>query len=313
VPRLLECLHNAGRSVVITEEVGDSCSLACVWTEQVEPLRDGRRRVAAALAEAVGRSFAAAHRAGFIHRDTHPENILVQERDGCRAFFVDVRGARLLRGPVSVKQAAHTLAQLDHYFRRRATRTERLRFLIRYLGRSAARLGPDGRAWIAAIAHAGIAHARALARQRDRRLKRDGKYFGALDLGHRFRATVVLKLARRHVFPERDVPDRTTGEWCELLRSFAEGGRPASDSLIVEESLAASLPQRLSWSLAGSSARRAFLRCHCLRHRDVPSDLMLGYVEHRNRLGVIDRAWLIRPNSAECRRTARTKARGSWP
>ncbi len=292
------CMHGTnGRSVFVTEEITHARSLARTWSDDVELLPKGRRAVVATLAEAVARAFAEAHRAGFVHRDAHPENILLQETpDGLRAVFVDVRGAHLSRGPASLKRAARSIAQLDHFFRRRATRTERLRFLKSYLGGTVSRkLGREGRDSLGAINQSGVAHARALARQRDRRTRRSAKYFGKIDLGKGHRATVVLKLARRHVFPEPQVPDRTPDEWRSLLQPIVFNRLAPHDLLCVEEQSVRRWSALLGWSLRGSPARRAFLHSHCLRHRDILSELILGYVEHRNSLGMIDRAWLIRP------------------
>ncbi len=305
VPRPVSVGWNARRrrSVLVSEEVSDARPLSGVWGQVAEADATHRRRVAASLARCVAQAFAQAHQQGFLHRDPHPDNILIQETaEGARAVFVDVRGAKLTRRPVSLRRAAHCLAQLDHYFRRRATRSQRLRFLKCYLALRERPRTPDKETvhrWLAEIARAGLAHARALARQRDRRLQRDGKYFGQLGLAPGLTATVVLKLARRHVFAEPAVPDRSPEEWAGLLQSIVTGDGAAPPALAMEKASPNGLMERLRWTVSGSPARRAFLRCHCLRHRDIPCGLILGYVEHRNGLGLIDRAWTVRPAGAE--------------
>ena len=170
-----------------------------------------------------------------------------------------------------------------------------MRFLSCYL-----RLRGFGRdnaqGWGAAILAARSRHAKDLARQRDRRLSRNSKYFTSIRLGERRRATVVLALERRHLFPEEDVPDRTVEDWKRELDEIGDG---KSKTLGVEVFKAKSNAEGLSWRLFGSPAQRAFLDAHRRRHRDEPGELVLGFVEQRCPVGLVAKAWILRPKKLD--------------
>jgi hypothetical protein len=281
------------------------------YVASVSPQR--RRRASISLIDAVARLFAVGHECGFVHRDAHPNNVLVRSGpDGAyEAAFVDVHAAAVTRGPAPARRAIRALAQLDHFFRRLATRTERLRFLRAYAAHRASNGGSrfaegSERGVLGMVAATRAAHAVQLARQRDRRLRRNGKYFSGLVLGDGWRATAALALERRHLFPEADVPDRTAADWRELLqpalKAVAEGQPPDQYPVVVgvrfEVDRPIGLIERLEWTLRGSPSRRVFERCHRQRHRDHPADLALAYAEHR-RAGVVNMAFLALPDRPE--------------
>ncbi|MBS0210968.1 MAG: phosphotransferase [Planctomycetes bacterium] len=101
---------------------------------------DERRHLIDALAALV----AAAHRAGVCHNDLHGGNLLVAPADasavsttgaraaGPRLFLVDVPGVELRRA-LSWRAATLNLVMLNHDWRGRASRRERLRWLRQYL------------------------------------------------------------------------------------------------------------------------------------------------------------------------------------
>lgn len=206
-----------------------------------------------------------------------------------------------------MRRAIKALAQLDHYFRRHATRAQRLRFLRVYLAarRELDLQGPARRStreWATAIAANSARYGKRLARQRDRRLRRDGKYYSTLRLSGGWVATVVLELERRHAFPEKDVLDRSREDWVDILRTLptlvwegdsAEGLLDGS-RLCLTWSRLGHLPSRAFCTLTRSPDRRVFERSHARRHRDLPGELILGYLEHRT-AGLIDATALIRP------------------
>jgi hypothetical protein len=142
-----------------------------------------------------------------------------------------------------------------------------------------------------------------LARGRDRRIRRLGKYFATMSLGGGWRATCALALERRHVFPEPDQPDRTIAEWKAALGPIlaaVDTGTPlgppaAGDGFRIEMERPSGLLTRLRWTLGGSPHSRAFADCHRQRHRDHATGLVLGYAEHRKR-GLIDATLLLLPN-----------------
>ncbi len=299
-----------GRTVLLTRGVDDATPLPDRWRRNVEGVTSPERRFAAAgLTNAVAKLFALAHERGFVHRDAHPANILVRAlpSGGFEAVYVDVHGARIRRRPASVGRSLDSLAQLDQFFHRRATRTERLRFLRAYMSGRESLACPGleaqaDRALLVALARASTLRANRLARKRDRRIHRHGKYFTTFAPDAGWRATVVLKLERRHVFPEEGIPDRDYGDWQKPLGRILEnvaGVHPLRvslnhDGLEVEVTHVGGLASRLHATLRGSAHWRVFRRCHELRHRDVAAELILGYAEHK-RGGLVDTTVLIRP------------------
>lgn len=329
------------RSVLMTATVDDARPLVDVWRSEVAQLRGlARRRAASAVSSAVARLLAVSAAKGFQHRDGHPSNVLVRFSGGsAEALYADLLGASFSPNPVPMGARVRALARLDHSMRRWSTRIERLRFLLAYeslraglLGAepcaASGRLAPDRevspvssnsaaspvasavrpvrashatRAFIMAIVDAEHRHAERLARQRDRRLRRTGPYFATLRLGDGWCATVVLKLARRTMFPEPDAPDRTVAWWRSVLPEFLRLGdrsTTCSDSPTslggarVERFQPRGLWERVSWALRGSPARLNFERCHRTRHRDVSAPLVLAVAERR-RWGLVDTAILV--------------------
>ena len=306
-------LDRTRREVFVTEGIQGTASLAEAWEQgAVSSTSRTRRATGQRLIDAVAVVFAVAHERGFIHGDAHPKNILVETAQEGRLepTFVDLHSARVGVRPSNLKRSAESLAQLDQYFRHRATRTERLRFLRAYLRErpSMSRLlneRANFRGLLSAIARSTASGAAKLARTRDRRLRGDGKYFCRLALANGWYATAVLLLGRRYLFPEQGVPDRTESDWRTLLsRVTAEPGSnlreadpSAGPGLRVDIERPRGLCQRLWITLRGSGQYWEFIRCHKLRHRDVASDAILAYVEHR-RGGLVDLTILIRPACA---------------
>ncbi len=329
------------RSVFLSEGLPRASRLSDYWERQVWGASPPVRRTAATdLIDAAAHLFAVAHECGFVHGDAHPNNILVSAAStgAIKLRFVDVASATFSRGPASMRRSLRSLAQLDQYFRLRATRTERLRFLRQYLseratglvkpglpGRKAAlrrQRGP-GKAGLARsdafenwaklterqllgrLSKMTASHRARLVRQRDRRLRRNGKYFATLALEGGWKATVVLKLERRHLFPEPDVPDRTESDWGKVLDALlttvaqTRGVRDAFDYNGFH--VAVDRPGRLRTMLKGSPHRCLFERCHKRRHRAVPTELILAYARRR-RAGLIDTTLVVRP-----KRTAKSR------
>lgn len=297
------------RSVVVSEGLKGAASLAEVWEQSVAngPAEE-RRSSASATIEAVARLLSSAHERGFLHGDDHPNNILVGSDPplGLDARYIDVHSARIGRGPISVRRTLDSLAQLDQYFQRRATRGQRLGFLRSYLGRRPSMRGStDARSFerklLSGVSQAAASHAGRLARHRDRRLRRKGKYFTRLTLDGGWRVTVTLRLERRHVFPEPFVPDQTEDEWRAILDpllrrvSAARTAREAFDhgGMQVEVDRPRRLIDRLTRMFLRTPHRRVFERCHALRHRDRGGELILAYGEHRSG-GLVDRTMLVR-------------------
>lgn len=301
----------APMTVLLSEELAGAVALSEAWRRDVTGVdRRARRKAASEYVETAAELFASAHERGFLHGDAHPSNILAaRDRDGRLTLtFIDLKAARFRAGPVSRRGSVASLVQLDQYFHRRATRAQRLRFLLAYLrARPSLSGATTGRAFESALAgdlaRVRAAHDARLVRQRDRRLSRRGRCFTTLSLRGGWTATVALRLERRHLFPEPDVPDRTRKEWRAMLRSALPVIRETVgdqdfvlylDGVRCDAARLNGLGARVAAAVLGSAPRRAFGRCHRARHRDVENELILGFAEHRS-AGLIDTTLLFRP------------------
>ena len=277
------------RAILISFAHGRGHSVADKWRDiQGVAHQPTRRKAGADLIASVAQLFATSHLAGVVHRDAHPKNVLVDDLEdvGFAPVFADLYGARLRRGGGEVRQdEIRSLAQMDQYFHRCASGSDRLRFLRDYLSvRESEQPSRSRRArrrrMVTVVLSSRRRLASALARQRDRRLTKSGKYFGHIELEGGWSAWVVLELARRHVFPEPSVPDRDLSTWRALLESLLTC-RPPASGLKVETAQPRGFLEAIRWRLGGSPHRRAFNQSHRSRHRDSWSVLHLAVMERR--------------------------------
>ena len=288
----------AHRFVLLTAGVENAITLisACGVNAQARSNQQGQIRW---LCRAVSNLWAFSHNRGYAHPDGHPGNILIvddpsKEFGGAHALFIDPASHFSIRRqkPVSANKSLTSLAMLDQYFHRIATRSERLRFWRDYWVQRNVLLDRRAeRRLIHRLGQCAVVHRVALGRQRDRRLRGEGKYFGNLRLSDGWQARVVLQLERRHVFQEALVPDRTFEEWASLcthiLRVHSDGYLPLKQLRIV----------RRPADRRGPWAKKLFLGCHRLRHRDIAAPLVLGYLQNRTLFTIRDE-YLILPGAA---------------
>lgn len=117
-------LGSRHRAFLVTEAVTGLESLT-QWAQPGRLTAAERRRLVAALGDAIGRL----HRAGLVHGDLRPSNLLT-DRDGARIVLLDnERTRRSLRR----KERMRNLVQLGVDQLGRPYRTDRLRFLRAYL------------------------------------------------------------------------------------------------------------------------------------------------------------------------------------
>jgi serine/threonine-protein kinase RIO1 len=327
------------RAVLITLACPEAIRLTDAWRQRVLEAKAAKRRNQAdTLINLSAALFSIAHEAGFMHPDAHPQNILI----GCGPddqpliVFADVHDARFRDRPLSLEQGIGLLAHLDQYFHRCATRTQRLRFLRRYLGAcpSVGRIAPSSaqeRAVLALHARLRKRHAEQLAKRRDRRLFANGKYFANVDLHDGWRATLALELERRHVFPERNVPDRTLDDWRIVLPGIVNTARPdarvaepaameSDDTPAIEDNRELRIVSmnfdnpatRFIHTLVGNPHGRTFVQSHRRRHRDEPAELILGYLEHRS-WGLVDQTMLLYPSPEPEPVSTRSRKRTTVP
>ncbi len=116
-------------SFLITQSLDDAIPLDEFLTSH--PFTAGARRM---MSTSLAQYIAALHAAGVSHPDFHPGNLLVRmEANEPRYFLIDVHDIR--RGkPLDDHMRLANLAQLNRWFRMRASRTDRLRFWRTYAG-----------------------------------------------------------------------------------------------------------------------------------------------------------------------------------
>jgi serine/threonine protein kinase len=134
-------------------------------------------RLRRTLAIELARLTARLHNAGAVHQDFHPGNVLVRRlpSGSVELAMIDLDALRFRRN-VDWASARHNLAQLNHGFRWRTTRTDRLRFLRAYLAERAA-AAPMAAPFARSIEDATSRWAERLWRRWGRRCHGSNKYF----------------------------------------------------------------------------------------------------------------------------------------
>jgi len=265
---------------------------------------DPRRMLIDALAELLAK----AHAAGLYHGDLHVRNILVLRcGETVRLAMVDLHNHRRRRR-LSVRSICKNLVQLNQWFRPRASRTDRLRFVRRYCHYLRGHLSAQGRpvdglydykTIARKVLHKARRHAARLYARRDRRILRDGKYFGCVRLGDRWTACAALQVKHGRPYRHRltALPDKA--EWRQLLAQAntlidsgeahvlkASGARRVLQielpydgepwSVVVKCFRARGAAERIAGWLGRDRLRREFLLGWRLLHRDLPVALPLA-------------------------------------
>ena len=308
-------------SLLVTEAVEPAYALSDFW-RQIEADRDVRRqrRDAAQMAELLGEMIAKAHQSGFEHLDMHAANILVTPvaPGRYRTLFVDLQSAR--RGvPISDRAVVRNLAQLNQWFRRHASIGDRLRFLRAYLrwrneyetefsfGRP---MEVPFRRLVGALAVAAERHAQRLWARRDRRARRNGRYFTRLRLGGGWRGLAAVRVKHTSVESRASqmVFDRAwwsaelknPQRWFEqsegqcknshsasvrrALLPHADGNLP----VIIKRPLARNRRRWISQLLSPSRSMRGWRLGNALLHRNLAAARPLAVLERRRGPFVLD-------------------------
>lgn len=308
-------------ALLVTEAVEPAYPLDEFW-EQVCADDDPRRRrhTGAQVTELLAEMIARAHQAGFEHLDMHAENVLVQPiaPGRYRTLLVDLQSARLCV-PLSDRAVVRNLAQLNQWFRRHATLSQRLRFLRAYLRwrnefetgfEYARQLRGSFRELVRALARVAERHAERLAARRDRRAGRDGRYFMRLRLPGGWRGYAVRQT--KHELESSRASgllfDRTwwRAQLLNPLRWFAGEGQTCKDShsaavrravlphprgalpVVLKRPRARNWRRWLSLRLAPSRSLRGWRRGHALLHRHLSAARPLAVLERRRGPLVLD-------------------------
>lgn len=156
---------------LITRTVPGRSLLELLETESLPPAERQR------LAESLGRFLALLHRAGVIHQDLHPGNILVTPSG--EFSLLDLHCVRLSL-PVSWKQRRENMIVFNRFFMLRASRCDRLRFWQAYSAGSTIGLPADqaGRE----IERRTLASNQQFWQARDRRCLHENKYYRRISM-----------------------------------------------------------------------------------------------------------------------------------
>jgi len=268
--------------------------------QRADRIEGGRaiRRATIALSEIVARM----HEAGVIHHDLHCGNILVRtDNETPRLVLLDLhRAAR--RPKLSRRARVANLAQLFHDRYDFTTRTERLRFLKRYLKLSGA--AGTLRGWQLMVEDFARRHRRRQYAQRDRRITGRNRYFTSLKLPRRWRGYVILASKRRPAGSQAGQVEFTAADWQRVLRRpeallVGKGIKTVKDSpssLVIRRQMMigqhsidvfVKRPRRKRpWKVLVDCFRtsrpiRSFKFGHALLTRRIPTVLPLAAVERR--------------------------------
>ena len=309
--------HLLARGVPAVQALAATCDADVEWlaTRAVAPAdpgdewhdrqlargEEGFRAIRAAtlaLADLIGRM----HAAGVVHHDLHCGNVLVRtDADPVELVLTDLHRASLRRR-LSRRARAANVAMLLHDRRHVTTRTDRLRFLRRYLQTS----GATGtlRGWELQIDDFARRHTRRLNRQRDRRVVGTNRYFARIRLPGGWRGHVVQASKRRLADSRAATLEFDAAAWREALKDPAslltgEGCTVLKDSessLVVRRSLTVGehtldivvkrARRKHGWKVLidcfrTSRAIRAFRMGHALLSRRIANVLPLAAVERR--------------------------------
>lgn len=265
------------RTVLLTEGMEWAAPLSRIWQELADAPASTRK--IHSLIAAVAKFWAEVHQKGYTHPDAHPGNILVQmphaeHSAGPRACFIDPafpRWQNLAKNALGEKKVLHSFALLDQHFHRTASRPQRLRFWRQYwVRRNILFDGPHERRLLNKLANFEDLHRAKLARQWDKRLRGDGKYFAKISLPGGRRAIVMLRPERPHLWQNipQDIP--SLEEWTSILRQYLEAKN--SKSLPQLRFIDRTAQPRDQGGLS------LLLHAHRLRHRDIPAPLILGCI-----------------------------------
>lgn len=216
-PKVLAACWRNGREWLISEGIEPSLPADTWHAEQLDRGNQGAIRLAAvALAELIARM----HAGGVIHGDLHCGNLLVRtdspgQRTASPPALVLMDLHRMCRRRrLNRRSRAANLAQLLNDRRLWTTRSERIRFLRRYL--RASRAEGTLRGWVRLIEPIARRYRRRLYAQRRRRVFATNRYFARLGVAG-YRAHVVLASKRHVPASKASQVTFTAQQWREVL------------------------------------------------------------------------------------------------
>jgi tRNA A-37 threonylcarbamoyl transferase component Bud32 len=309
------CSEGSLDSILVTAGIPSAVPLNDNWNAISSLDRLSRLERVDALEDALADLLAKAHHAGLSHTDLHPGNLLVQSSVAgrCSVYFVDLHGIRIGK-TVSQSEAINNLAQLNQWFRKNATLTQRMRLLKRYMS-CRRELSPQAdvlwsqqtfKSWAKELDAAVISHAEKLFKSRDRRIMRRSRYFEKCTLPNQWTAHFYLTTKHplnyatatkmdlsardwKHAFKN---PIRVFEEWCHLSLPIkrSRSSRVCRGTLKLGEGflpVVAKCRMRkkfidILWDcFRPSRALRAWKISYAMIHRGIPAAFPLAVMERR--------------------------------
>src|SRR5579864_3250828 len=134
-----------GESILVTRAIPGAVPCGQYQEQTLPNLPEPvRRRKRQALAKSLGRFLADLHRAGVVHPDLHPDNLLLSYQHEAPVFYIlDVHDVQT-GVPCGMRASLKNLAVFNRWFVLRASRSDRLRFWKAYTAR---RRELDGQEW----------------------------------------------------------------------------------------------------------------------------------------------------------------------
>lgn len=222
------------------------------------------------LAESLGRFLALLHRAGVVHQDLHPGNILVTPSG--EFSLLDLHCVRLAL-PVSWKQRRDNMVVFNRFFMLRASRTDRLRFWQAYSDASKIDFPADqaGRE----VERRTLASNLKFWHARDRRCLHENKYYRRIELdgAHGWRVSGLVDAVLQESLGQIGIKD------ARLLKSGPSSTVAEIRTTVGGRSIRAILkrfhrPRALDPLLARvrpSPALRSWINGHALVERCLPT------------------------------------------
>jgi len=267
------------------------------------------------LIDAIAELLARAHHCGLAHSDLHPGNLLVEyiNPDNPKVYLVDLHSIKIAQ-PVSDRDAIYNIAQLNQWFRRHATITQRFKLLKRYMYYRSQLSNAISRNfsqetfqyWARALNQAAERHTKKIWASRDRRAIRTSKYFAKLTLPNHWQANVFLKTKHPLEYSPCSHFEFKADDWRgalakpeQILENFVSQTRPFKNSrstLVCKGKLSVGQnelnvvakrhirkkPFAAIWDcIRQSRARRAWKMSFAMIHRGIPVAQPLAVLERR--------------------------------
>ncbi|MCG3138441.1 MAG: hypothetical protein HJJLKODD_02306 [Phycisphaerae bacterium] len=298
-----------GPTVLLSEYIPDSCSLAEYWWKHSPraagfsprgSASTGGREKLDYIIVTVARWLAQLHDGSLVPMDLHAENVLIRDgADEIKPLLIDLHKARY-GGKSMAMGRIRNLAQLNQWFQHHASRPDRLRFLYAYMSSSYTNLTEDLlRQYVRDTVEATGWERERLEKKRDRRIWEQNDYFGILDLPDGWRAHVVLR--SRRLLPgfiglQMELP---LEQWNHALSEFV-AQRGAADfsprEAILTEIRFTDRPVAVDiWAETPpqQQLRQRWTQGHQRIHRYLPGPLPLALLERKQNGKTVQRLLLM--------------------